>query len=88
MRNEMADFRELGPTDPIKEADHVLVVKHDNERFEVSGTAGADTTDARFLTPAPFEDKDDALVCAQSFAQAHGIAVVHVKGFRVEPEKV
>jgi hypothetical protein len=80
----MAMIHELGPADPVKEPDHVLVVKHDDGRFEVSGTAGAGKPDAHYLTPAPFADKEDAMVCAMSFAEAHGLATVFVKGFRVE----
>lgn len=82
----MAEIHELGPADPVEKADHVLVVRHDDGTFEVSGTAAAGTSDPHFLTPSPFEDEEDALVCAQSFAEVHKIAVVHVKGFRIEPE--
>jgi hypothetical protein len=77
----MVQICKLGPADPVKEPDHVLIVKHDDGKFEVSGTAGAGKPDAQYLTPSPFEDKEDALVCAQSFAEAHSLAVIHVKGF-------
>jgi hypothetical protein len=80
----MAVIHELGPADPVKEPDHVLVVKHDDDRFEVSGTAGAGKPDAHYLTPAPFADKEDAMICAVTFADEHGLPTVYVKGFRVE----
>jgi hypothetical protein len=54
----------------------------------VSGTAGAGKPDASFLTPSPFEDKEDAIICAQSFAETHNLPAIYVKGFRIEPEKV
>ena len=57
----MADIRELEPAEPVREPDHVLIVKYDDGKFEVSGTAGAGKPDAHFLTPSPFEDKEDAI---------------------------
>jgi hypothetical protein len=80
----VAAIRELGPADPVKEPNHVLVVKHDDGRFEVSGTVGAGEPDAHYLTPAPFADKEDAMVCAVSFADAYGLPTVFVKGFRAD----
>lgn len=76
----MPDIHELGPSEPVTQPDHVLVVKHDDSKFEVSGTAGAGKPDAHYLTPAPFEDREDALVCAKTFADAHGLSVF-IKGF-------
>ena len=81
----MAVVHELGPADPVKEPDHVLVVRQDDGRFEVSGTAGAGKPDSHYLTPAPFADKEDAMICALSFAETHGLPTVFVKGFQVEP---
>jgi hypothetical protein len=80
----VADIRELAPAESVREPDHVLVVKHDDGKFEVSGTAGAGKPDAHFLTPSPFEDKEDAIICAQSFAEAHALPTVYVTGFRAE----
>lgn len=82
----MADIRELEPAEPVREPDHVLIVKYDDGKFEVSGTADAGKPDAHFLTPSLFEDKEDAIVCAQSFADAHGLPVIYVKGVRLEAE--
>lgn len=79
----MATVRELKPTEPVKQPDHILVVKHDDGKFEVTGTAGAGKPDARYLTPSPFDDKDEAIDCAQSFAAAHALPVIYVKGFRI-----
>ena len=83
----MAEMRELGPAEPVTEPDHVLIVKHVMRgRFEVSGTADAGKPDARYPTRLPFEDKEDAIVCAQSFAEAHGSQIIYVKGFRAGAE--
>ena len=79
----MAQFRELGPTEAVGEPDHVLIVKHDEGRFEVTGTSGAGKPDARFLTSPPFEDKDAAIACAEAFATVSALPVIYVKGFRV-----
>jgi hypothetical protein len=84
----MARYCEIKPGEPVREPDHVLVVKHDDGTFEVSGTAGAGRPDARYLEPTTFDDKVDALVCAQDFADAHKLSQVYVKGFLVAPEKV
>ena len=81
----MARIAELGPAEPVRDADHVLVVKHDEGRFEVTGTAAAGTPDASYLTPSPFDDKDAALACAEAFAKVHGLPVIYVKGFRLAP---
>lgn len=83
----MAQFCELGPAEPVAQPDHVLIVKHDDGKFEVTGTAGAGQPDARFLTPSPFDDKSEAIACALSFAATHALPVIYVKGFRVDPEK-
>jgi hypothetical protein len=86
MEDLMAQFRELKPAEAVGDPDHVLIVKHDEDRFEVTGTAGAGKPDARFLTPSPFDDKETALACAQSFADAEKLAVIYVKGFKITPE--
>ena len=86
MSRPMAEIRELGPAEPVTEPDHVLIVKHDDGKFEVSGTADAGKPDAHYLTPSPFEDKEDAIVCAQSFAEAHGLPVIYAKGFWMQAE--
>jgi len=82
----MAEVRALGPAEPVREPDHVLIVKHDDGKFEVTGTAGAGKPDAHFLTPAPFEDREGAFVCAKSFAETHHLPVIYVKGFRAQVE--
>ena len=82
----MAQICELRPSDPVKQPDHVLIVRHDDGKFEVSGTVGAGKPDAQYLTPTPFDDKEDAMVCAQSFADAHNLLIVHIKGFRMEAD--
>jgi hypothetical protein len=82
----MAEIRELGPAEPVAEPNHILIVKHDDGKFEVSGTAGTGKPDAHFLTPSPFEDKEDAIVCAQSFAETHDLPVIYVKGFHIQAE--
>jgi hypothetical protein len=79
----MTQFRDLGPAEAVGAPDHVLIVKHDEGRFEVTGTSGAGEPDARFLTPPPFEDKDAAIACAEAFATANALPVIYVKGFRV-----
>ena len=86
MSKPMAEIRELGPAEPVREPDHVLIVKHDDGKFDVSGTADAGKPDAHYLTPSPFEDKEDAMVCAQSFAEAYGLSVIYVKGFSAQAE--
>lgn len=84
----MARFCEIKPGEPVREPDHVLVVKHDDGRFEATGTAGAGAPDARYLTPEPFDDKEAALACAQAFADVNGLRKIYIKGFLVAPEKV
>jgi hypothetical protein len=84
----MSRFCDLKPGEPVRQPDHVLVVKHDDGKFEVTGTAGADKPDARYLTPPPFEDKGHALACAQAFADAHALPLIYIKGFVVAPERV
>jgi hypothetical protein len=79
----MAQFRELGPAEAVGDPDHVLIVKHDEGRFEVTGTSGAGKPDARFLTPDPFDDKGAAIACAEAFATVNSLPVIYVKGFRV-----
>jgi hypothetical protein len=79
----MPQFRELGPAEAVGDPDHVLIVKHDEGRFEVTGTSGAGKPDARFLTPDPFDDKDAAIACAEAFATVNALPVIYVKGFRV-----
>lgn len=79
----MPQFRELGPAEAVGDPDHVLIVKHDEGRFEVTGTAGAGKPDARFLTPPPFDDKDAALACAEAFATVNALPVIYIKGFLV-----
>ena len=79
----MAQICELKAAEPVQQPDHILIVKHDDGTFEVSGTAGAGRPDVRFLTPAPFDDKDEALDCAETFAAAYALPVIYVKGFRV-----
>ena len=84
----MARYCEIAAGEPVREPDHVLVAKHDDGTYEVSGTAGAGRADVHYLKPAAFDDKELALTCAQDFAQAHKLSVVYVKGFLVAPEKV
>lgn len=78
----MANIRELRPTQAVPNLNHVLVVKLDSGKFEVSGTAGAGHRDTHFLTPAMFGDQQSALQCARDFAGANAISTIHVKGFR------
>jgi hypothetical protein len=72
----------LSSNEEIPELDHVLVVKLGEQRFEVSGTAGCERTDAAFLKPVLFESQSDALQCATQFASAHELPTVFVKGFQ------
>ena len=84
----MARYCEIKPGEPVREPNHVLVVKHDDGTFEVSGTAGAGQPDAQYLKPTAFDDKAGALARAQAFADANKLSQVYVKGFLVAPEKV
>jgi hypothetical protein len=72
----------LSSNEEIPELDHVLVVKLGSRRFEVSGTAGCERTDAAFLKPALFERQADAMHCATQFASAHELQTIFVKGFQ------
>lgn len=72
----------LSSNEEIPELDHVLVVKLGSRRFEVSGTAGCERTDAAFLKPALFERQDEAMRCATQFASAHELQTIFVKGFQ------
>jgi hypothetical protein len=73
----------LGSSEELPELDHVIVVKLSNERFEVSGTAGCESTDADavYLRPMLFRQQAEALKRAQEFAQAHSLPSIYVKGF-------
>jgi hypothetical protein len=73
-------IRQLGPSEALPRVDHVLVVKLAPGRFEVSGTAGKGPQ-ASYLAATAFDNQGDALDTAQRFAAAHGIKVIHVKGF-------
>jgi hypothetical protein len=83
----MAQYCEIKPGEPVRDADHVLIVKHDEGSYEVSGTAGAGRPDARYLKPSKFDDKQPALASAQAFAEEHGLSRIYVKGFLIAPEK-
>ena len=84
----MTRYCELKPGEPVREPNHVLVVKHDDGTFEVSGTADSRAPDARYLKPSAFDTKERALSCARAFAEKHALPTVYVKGFLVEPQKV
>ena len=84
----MARYCEIAAGEPVREPNHVLVVKHDDGTYEVSGTMGARRAHAQYLKPVQFDDKEQALTCAQTFARAHSLSAVYVKGFLVAPEKV
>jgi hypothetical protein len=84
----MTRYCELKPGEPVREPDHVLVVKHDDGTFEVSGTAEAGAPDACYLRPSAFDTKEHALNCARAFAAKHALSTVYVKGFLVEPQEV
>jgi hypothetical protein len=71
----------LSSNEEIPELDHVLVVKLGSRRFEVSGTAGCERTDADFLKPVMFEQQTDAMNFATQFASAHELPTIFVKGF-------
>lgn len=75
------DIHALGSNEELPEIDHVIVVKLANDRFEVSGTAECEQTDAVFLRPVLFSEQADALQRAEEFAQAHSLSFVYVKGF-------
>lgn len=79
------DILALGASEEIPEIDHVVVVRLDNERFEISGTAGCERTDATFLRPELFRRQSDALKRAEEFALAHSLPAIYVKGFQPLP---
>jgi hypothetical protein len=75
------DVHALGSNEELPELDHVIVVKLANARFEVSGTAGCERTDAVYLRPVVFSHQADALKHAEEFADAHSLRSIYIKGF-------
>lgn len=71
----------LGSSEELPELDHVIVVKLANERYEVSGTAGCESTDAVYLRPVLYRARSDALKRAEEFAEAHALPSIYIKGF-------
>jgi hypothetical protein len=76
------DICALSVTEEVPEVDHVIVVKLGPQRFEVSGTAGCESSDATYLRPLMFAQQADALKQAEEFATAHALAAIYVKGFQ------
>ena len=76
------DICTLSSSEEVPETDHVIVVKLGPHRFEVSGTAGCESSDATYLRPLLFKQQDDALKQAEEFATAHALPAIYVKGFQ------
>ena len=62
--------------------DHVIVVRLGNQHFEVSGTAGCESSAATYLRPRSFAQQAEALKQAEEFAAAHSLQTIYVKGFQ------
>ena len=80
-------MRELGPAEPVTEPDHVLIVKHDEgqvrgERHRRRRQAGCKLPDSIAVRGLGGCNR----FCAQSFAEAHGLQIIYVKGFRAGAE--
>jgi hypothetical protein len=73
---------ELSSSEEVPETDHVIVVKLGPHRFEVSGTAGCETSESTYLRPLMFKQQVDALKQAEEFAAAHALPAIYVKGFQ------
>ena len=76
------DLCALSVSEEVPQTDHVIVVKLGPQRFEVSGTAGCERSDATYLRPRLFEAQADALKLAEDFADAHALSAIYVKGFQ------
>ena len=76
------EIRILSSSEEIPEIDHVLVVKLDSQRFEVSGTAACESANAAYLRPIQFDRPSDALRHAEEFASTHALPMIFVKGFQ------